>query len=72
MTALEMARRQIGRLSEHLRGVRYQLIGIQASGLVDKETVARPDVDDHAPAAGRGREAPARHVSRVSRSPCHG
>jgi hypothetical protein len=31
MTALEMARRQIGRLSEHLRGVRYQLIGIQAS-----------------------------------------
>lgn len=31
MTALDLARRHIGRLSEHLRGVRYQLIGIQAS-----------------------------------------
>src|SRR5581483_6169828 len=31
MTALDLARKQIGRASETLQGVRYQLIGIQAS-----------------------------------------
>src|SRR5262249_54466745 len=46
-----------------------ELIGIQASGLVDKETVARPDVDDHPPAAGRGQEALAGHLTLVSRTP---
>jgi hypothetical protein len=44
MTDLEMARRQIGRLSEHLRGVRYQLIGIQASIPPTREETSQEDL----------------------------